>query len=181
MTERLPGRVWTVRLTGHGDRSATVSCSTAACRMPPRSKDVATLRTFAAQHAAAHAKAATVRPNAWCHCGSQRCASHPDTKTHCAGGVVLILQHDPTVGRVWTVEEVCESCAPLIPNAAVVARAVRPKRPTQPPVQAPAARPVVPGGFSSAAAGPAESQAAPGRRRRRTSQPSRRQRSGRGR
>ncbi|MFF8432412.1 hypothetical protein ACF07Y_46325 [Streptomyces sp. NPDC016566] len=143
------------------------------------------MRIFAAQHAAAHAKAATVRPNAWCHCGSQRCASHPDTRAHCAGGVVLILQHDPVVGRVWTIEEVCETCAPLIPNATAVARAARPKRTTQPtaqtlPAQAPAARPVVPGGFSSAGAGPAESQAAPGRRPRRTSQPPRRQRSGHG-
>ncbi|MFD7702798.1 hypothetical protein [Streptomyces caelestis] len=99
-TERVPGRAWTVRITGHSDRTASVSCSTAACRMPARSKDLAALRAFAARHAAAHAKAATVRPHAWCHCGSQNCAAHPETTTHCAGAVLLILRHDATVGRV---------------------------------------------------------------------------------
>ncbi|WP_176743543.1 hypothetical protein [Streptomyces agglomeratus] len=128
-TERIPGRAWTIRLTGHADRSATVTCSTAACRMPPRSKDLAALRVFAAQHVAAHAKAATVRPNASCHCRAQRCATHEHTRVHCAGTVVLILRHDPTVGRVWTLEEVCESCAPLISNATILARAARTRAP----------------------------------------------------
>jgi hypothetical protein len=153
-TERIPGRSWTVRIVGHGRTSASVTCSTAACRMPARSDDLASLRAFAARHAAAHAKAATVRPNAWCHCGSQRCGAHPDTKTHCAGAVLMILRHDPVMRRVWSVEEVCETCAPLIPNATVLARAERPRRtPDRPAVQAPVpARPVVAGGFSSPAA-----------------------------
>ncbi|PWI06702.1 hypothetical protein DIZ27_31810 [Streptomyces sp. NWU339] len=182
-TERVPGRAWTVRITGHSDRSATVSCSTSACRMPPRSKDLAALRAFAARHAAAHARAATVRPHAWCHCGSQRCAAHPDATTHCAGAVLLILRHDPTVGRVWSVEEVCEACAPLLAHATVLARAAQPRRraaqPTaaQPPVQVPAARPGIPGGFSAPATGPAEveSRTAPARRGRRAPQRPRRQ------
>jgi hypothetical protein len=127
-TERIPGRAWTVRIVGHGRNSASVTCSTAACRMPARSEDLTALRAFAARHAAAHAKAATVRPNAWCHCGSQHCGAHPDTKTHCAGAVVMILRHDPVMRRVWSVEEVCETCAPLIPNATVLARAERPRR-----------------------------------------------------
>ncbi|MER7485068.1 hypothetical protein ABTY20_03815 [Streptomyces sp. NPDC126497] len=166
-TERVPGRAWTVRLTGHSDRTATVSCSTPACRMPPRSKDLAALRAFAARHAAAHAKAATVRPHAWCHCGFQRCAAHPETTTHCAGAVLLILRHDPTVGRVWSVEEVCETCAPLLAHATVLARAAQPRRRTdRPAAVVPAARPGVPGGFSSPAAGPAEadSRTTPARR-----------------
>ncbi|MFH9044333.1 hypothetical protein ACH4FA_34065 [Streptomyces sp. NPDC017966] len=171
-TERVPGRAWTVRLTGHSDRTASVSCSTPACRMPARSKDLAALRAFAARHAAAHAKAATVRPHAWCHCGSQRCAAHPETKTHCAGAVLLILRHDPTVGRVWSVEEVCETCAPLLAHATVLARAAQPRRRTdrpatdRPATVVPAARPGVPGGFSSPAAGPAEadSRTTPARR-----------------
>lgn len=96
--------------------------------MPPRSKDLAALRAFAAQHAAAHAKAATVRPNAWCHCGSTRCEAHPEARTHCASAVTLILRHDPTVGRVWTIEEVCAACAPLLPHTTVVARAAHPRR-----------------------------------------------------
>ncbi|MFF8430993.1 hypothetical protein ACF07Y_38845 [Streptomyces sp. NPDC016566] len=164
-TDRVPGRAWTVRLTGHRDHSATVTCSTEACRMPTRSKDLAALRAFAAQHAAAHAKAATVRPNAWCHCGSGQCTAHP-AKVHCAGAVVMILRHDPTVGQVWSVEEVCEMCAPLIANAAVVARAARPHRVTEQPapkVPAPA-RPGVPGGFSSPGAAPVEGRPAPARR-----------------
>ncbi|MER6434592.1 hypothetical protein ABT272_44645 [Streptomyces sp900105245] len=165
-TERVPGRAWTIRLTGHSDRSATVACTTAACRMPPRSKDLNVLRAFAAQHAAAHAKAATVRGNARCHCGSTGCEAHPDTRTHCAGAVTLILRHDPTVGRVWTIEEVCAACAPLIPHARIVARATRPRRTVeQPAATVPANAPAsVPGGFSSSNAGPADGAPAPGRR-----------------
>ncbi|MEU5241677.1 hypothetical protein ACH4UR_35805 [Streptomyces lydicus] len=178
-TERIPGRAWTIRLTGHSDRSATVTCTTTACRMPPRSKDLAALRTFAAQHAAAHAKAATVRPNAWCHCGSQRCAAHPD-KVHCAGAVVLILRHDPTVGRVWSIEEVCDTCAPLIPNATILARAGRPSRSNERPApQAPApTRPGIPSGFSSTATFSDDSEQEPIRRSRRPPQQPRRRPSG---
>ncbi|MEU2777611.1 hypothetical protein ABZ646_33155 [Streptomyces sp. NPDC007162] len=177
-TERVPGRVWTVRLTGHADRTATVTCSTAACRMPPRSKDLAALRAFAAGHAAAHARAATVRPNARCHCGAQQCEAHPDTRTQCAGGVALVLQHDPAVGRVWTLEEICEACARVLPHISVLARAQRPSRTTagrpaeqQPPPAAP--RPGIPGGFSSLAAGPSDDGPRPARRPRRAPRPSR--------
>ncbi|MGW9025739.1 hypothetical protein ACWGQ5_16310, partial [Streptomyces sp. NPDC055722] len=81
-------------------RSVSVSCSTAGCRMPPRSKDVAALRAFAAQHAAVHTKVATVRPDAACHCQVGGCAAHEGTKVHCAGAVVLIVPHDPVIGRV---------------------------------------------------------------------------------
>ncbi|MFF8401745.1 hypothetical protein ACF06P_08940 [Streptomyces sp. NPDC015684] len=138
--ERVPGRAWTVRLTGYADRSATVSCSNTACTTPARSKDLSALRRFAAQHAAAHAKAATVRANARCHCASIGCEAHPDTRTQCAGAVTLILRHDPTVGRVWNIEEVCAACAPLLTHTTVVARAARPQRASaQPaaPVSAP--------------------------------------------
>jgi hypothetical protein len=184
-TERIPGRAWTVRITAHGGRLAQVTCSTAACRMPPRSADLTALRTFAAQHAAAHAKVATVRPNAWCHCGSQQCGAHPDAKAYCAGAVVMILRHDPIVRRVWSVEEVCEMCAPLIPNATVLARAVRAnrtaERPVVPAVQVPGpARPSVAGGFSSAGTTAADSDPTPRRRSRRTSQRPRRRPSGPG-
>ncbi|MFG3551841.1 hypothetical protein [Streptomyces sp. NPDC047725] len=179
-TERIPGRAWTVRIVGHGRSSASVTCSTAACRMPPRSTDLAALRAFAARHAAAHAKAATVRPNARCHCGSQRCGAHPDTQTHCAGAVLMILRHDPVMRRVWSVEEVCETCAPLIPNAAILARAERRRRtPDHPPTQAPApARPSVAAGFSSPTA-PGADEPAPVRPSR--NQRSRPRRSGQGR
>ncbi|MET7490470.1 hypothetical protein [Streptomyces sp. NPDC005538] len=181
-TERIPGRAWTVRITGHGGRAASVTCSTAACRMPPRSEDLTALHAFAAAHAAAHAKVATINPDAYCHCGSQRCGAHPDTKTSCAGGVVMILRHDPIVRRVWSLEEVCEMCAPLIPHATVLGRAARPnrttKRPATPAAQVTApARPGIAGGFSSA---PAEGDADPVRRSRRASQRPRSRRSGQG-
>ncbi|MGI5133816.1 hypothetical protein [Streptomyces sp. CA-106110] len=148
-TGRTPGRAWTIRITGHSDRSATVSCSTGGCQMPPRSKNVAALRAFAAQHAAAHARAARVRPDAHCHCRADGCAAHEAAKVSCAGAVVLIVRHDAAVGRVWSVEEVCQTCAALIPNAAVHARAARPA-PTASAHTVPApARSSVPGGFSS--------------------------------
>ncbi|WP_331732830.1 hypothetical protein [Streptomyces sp. NBC_01718] len=165
--ERTPGRSWTVRLIGYSDRSATITCSTVGCRMPSRSKDLVALRTFAARHAVAHAKAAAIRSHASCHCHAQRCVAHPHGKVHCSGGMVMIGRHDPTVGRVWTVEEVCETCARLIPHATVIAHAV-PARPAaaQPTPQIPGpARPVVPGGFSSAGTGAKDGPAAPRRSR----------------
>ncbi|MET9134571.1 hypothetical protein [Streptomyces antibioticus] len=71
---------------------------------------------------------------AYYHCGTQRCAAHPDTPTHCAGTVVLTLRHDPTVGRVWSVEEVRAGCGPLIAHVTVLARAAaRPPRTTEKP------------------------------------------------
>ncbi|WP_411075736.1 hypothetical protein [Streptomyces sp. cmx-4-7] len=160
LTARVPGRAWTVRLTGHGDRTANVTC-TSPCTMPARSRDLAVLRTFAAQHAAAHAKAATVRPNAACHCRAERCEAHSGDKTLCAGEVVMILRHDPIVGQVWIVEEVCAMCAPHIPHARVLARAATPagrtavkpaaQRRSQDRTQAQGlARPAVPSLFSSA-------------------------------
>ncbi|MFE4925159.1 hypothetical protein [Streptomyces sp. NPDC056661] len=184
-TERIPGRSWTVRLTGYADRSATVTCSTAACRMPARSKDLAALRTFAAGHAAAHAKAATIRPNAACHCRAQTCAAHAQDRVYCTGSVVMILRHDPTVGRVWSVEEVCQTCAPLIPHARVIARAARPRpatvQPAEPAVQdPPSARTTVPAGFSSANSGPTDRSEVPRRPRSASRRPHHR-RSGQGR
>lgn len=156
-TERVPGRSWTVRITGHGDRTASVSCTTSACRMPPRSRDLAALRAFAARHAAAHAKAATVRANAACACRAQGCAAHEGARTLCSGGVLMVLRHDATVGRVWTVEEVCEACAPLLPHATVLARATRPR-----PGRAPDRRPAPVGGQTQRTASvpaPAQGQA----------------------
>ncbi|WP_338675210.1 hypothetical protein V1460_21150 [Streptomyces sp. SCSIO 30461] len=164
-TDRAPGRSWTIRLTGHSDKTATVTCSTDACRMPARSRNITELRAFAAAHATAHARAATVRSRAACHCRIQQCAGHPEQKVRCAGDVVLVMRHDPTVSRVWTIAEVCESCAPLLPHARVVARAARPAaettRPTLPP-----ARSTVPQGFSAPSPQGTEETLAPARPRR---------------
>ncbi|MFE9139492.1 hypothetical protein [Streptomyces sp. NPDC007355] len=156
-----------MRLTGSGDRTVTVTCSTTGCRMPPRSKDLASLRAFAAQHAAAHAKAATPRPHAACHCRAEGCAAHEGSQVSCAGAAVLVLRHDAAFGRVWSVEVVCAACAALIPHARVIARAAAPRpgttRPSTPAVPAPA-RSAVPGGFSSPSS-PAEGGGSPRPRR----------------
>lgn len=177
-TARVPGRSWTVRLMGHADHSATVSCSTAACRMPPRSKDLASLRAFAARHAAAHARAATVRPNASCHCRAEQCGAHQGIRVQCVGSVVLILRHDPTVGRVWSVAEVCAACAPLLPHTTVIAGAPR-QRPAAtaqhaPQVPAPRTPSAVPGGFSSPGTPGADADIESVRRPRRTARGTRR-------
>ncbi|MFC9586732.1 hypothetical protein ACFVJ8_28445 [Streptomyces yangpuensis] len=174
---RVPGRTWTVRLTGHADHSASVTCSTEACRMPPRSKDTASLKRFAAEHARAHARLATVRPNAACACRAvAQCAWH-ETRTQCTGSTLLVLVHNPAVGQVWTLAEICQSCAPLIPHTAVLGRSQpQPQTQTQgqgqaqapgqarrapagavvpAPATAPAAAPLpVAGGFSSPQAAP---------------------------
>ncbi|MEV6177226.1 hypothetical protein [Streptomyces sp. NPDC052015] len=166
---RRPGRCWTIRVVGHRDRTASVTCSS-ACAMPPRSRDLAALRRFAEAHAAAHAKAAAVRPDAACSCRRQRCALHEGIRVACAGTVVLVLRHDPSVGQVWTLSEVCSACAPLMPHTRVLGRAA--PRPADsdapeagrtvdggPPHPAPSATPsvapprLVPGGFSAPGAG----------------------------
>lgn len=123
---RRPGRCWTIRVVGHRDRSASVTCSS-ACVMPPRSRDIAALRRFAEAHAAAHARAAAVHHDASCWCRRQRCALHEDTRVACAGTVVLVLRHDPAVGQVWTLSEVCAACAASLPHARVLSRAAPPR------------------------------------------------------
>jgi hypothetical protein len=157
-------------MVGHRDRTASVTCSS-ACAMPPRSRDIAALRRFAEAHAAAHAKAAAVRPDAACWCRQQRCAGHEDTRVGCAGPVVLVLRHDPAVGQVWTLCEVCTACASLMSHSRVVGRAAPPERTRVPeqPVPRPTAvgtAPLVPGGFSAPSAGVAEPQRTQRRRRR---------------
>lgn len=88
--------------------------------MPPRSRDVTSLRRFAALHAASHAKAARVRERASCQCWAQSCAAHEGMRVHCGGTAVLVLRHDPAVGRVWHLAEVCTACAKLMTHTRVV-------------------------------------------------------------
>ncbi|MCT9093936.1 hypothetical protein N4G70_34525 [Streptomyces sp. ASQP_92] len=151
-TGRMPGRTWTIRLAGHADHTATLTCSSAACRMPPRSPDLARLRAYAAAHAAAHARAAGARPHAACACRAQDCAAHEAHPVSCAGQTVLILRHDPSIGQVWSLSEVCAACAARTPHTQILARTAPigtdPAAPAQRPV-----RPPVAGGFS-APAGP---------------------------
>lgn len=42
------------------------------------------------------------------------------------GRTLLILIHNPAVGDVWTLSEICQACAPRIPHIAVLPGAVRP-------------------------------------------------------
>ncbi|MGR4878148.1 hypothetical protein ACIPUC_01765 [Streptomyces sp. LARHCF249] len=160
---RVPGRTWTVRLTGHGDHTVSVSCSTEACRMPPRSKDTTAMRRFAAEHVRAHARLATVRPDAACACRAAECGFHEDTRASCTGAPLLVLIHNPAVGQVWTLAEICQGCAPLISHTAVLGRAQRPtaarasaaSAPVSPVPTSPGpARVAVAGGFSSPEAAP---------------------------
>ncbi|GGN80870.1 hypothetical protein GCM10011579_066840 [Streptomyces albiflavescens] len=170
---RRPGRMWTIRVSGHSDRTASVTCSS-PCSMPPRSRDLGALRRFAEAHAAAHARAASVHSDAACACRQAQCAAHDGMQVHCAGSVVLVLRHDPAVGQVWTLLEVCAACAPLMTHTRVVGHALPGTRKpttavaqTSAPAAAPTA-PVVPGGFS-APTGPgfnsADAPSAPSRRR----------------
>ncbi|GGL62616.1 hypothetical protein GCM10010129_02780 [Streptomyces fumigatiscleroticus] len=176
---RRPGRLWTIRITGHSDRTASVTCSS-ACVMPPRSRDIAGLRRFAEAHALAHARAATVHAGAACQCRTQHCAAHEGTQTHCAGDVLLILRHDPAVGRVWTLAEVCSRCAPLMTHARVVGRAAprmpeaAPRPAAEPPGPAATTAVVVPGGFRAPAGAGNERRTGPVRRTRGRSRPRRR-------
>ncbi|MEW2417550.1 hypothetical protein AB0953_28060 [Streptomyces sp. NPDC046866] len=157
----MPGRTWTVRLTGHPDHTVSVTCSTAACRMPPRSKDAASMRRFAAEHAKAHARLAGARPNAACSCSSAGCALH-ETRVHCTGTSLLVLVHNPAIGQVWTLAEVCQACARHIHHITILAT-TKPALPTPaaPSMQQPTQRTAVPGGFSSPEAA---SDPSPGRR-----------------
>ncbi|MGW1725696.1 hypothetical protein ACWCQK_22505 [Streptomyces sp. NPDC002306] len=156
-------------MTGHRDRTASVSCSS-ACGMPPRSRDIAALRRFAEAHAAAHAKAAAVRPDAACSCRQQRCVLHEGTRVSCGGMVLLVLRHDPSVGQVWTLSEVCSVCAPLMPHTRVLGRAAPLADPAErsstpvPPAPRVAPQRLVPGGFSGPPVGDTPAPGAPGRR-----------------
>ncbi|MFF4835906.1 hypothetical protein [Streptomyces sp. NPDC001315] len=141
--------------------------------MPPRSRDVAALRRFAEAHAAAHARAAAVRPDAACSCRQHRCVLHEGTRVSCGGVVVLVLRHDPSVGQVWTLSEVCSVCAPLMPHTRVLGRAAPlgqpPEQRSAPTTSAPRVGPprLVPGGFSGPPVGDAADREMPGRRGRR--------------
>ncbi|MGV9940611.1 hypothetical protein [Streptomyces sp. NPDC003401] len=173
---RRPGRSWTIRVVGHRDRTASVTCSS-ACAMPSRSRDLTALRRFAEAHAAAHARAASVRHDAACGCRRERCALHEDTRVVCAGAVLLVLRHDPAVGQVWTLSEVCSACAALMPHTRVIGRAAPPAaRAGAPdpaggrvadvgPESAAAPPRLVPGGFSAPGAAPGGAERAVGRRR----------------
>ncbi|WP_406449554.1 hypothetical protein OH768_02575 [Streptomyces sp. NBC_01622] len=120
--------------------------------MPARSRDLPALRRFAEAHAAAHVRAATVRPDAACGCRRQRCAAHEGTRVDCSGSVLLVLRHDPAVGQVWTLSEVCAACAALMTHTRIVGKPVPRTRPPRQETVAPLEAPS-PGGARSVPAG----------------------------
>ncbi|MFG3350169.1 hypothetical protein ACGF1Z_34560 [Streptomyces sp. NPDC048018] len=147
---RRPGRTWTVCLTGHRDRTAAVTCTSEACRMPPRSGDLTALRRFADQHARAHARVTGPRPDAACACGATGCRYH-SARAACSGRSLLVLIHNRAVAEIWTVIEICQACAPLVAHATVLAGARQTSAPvrTTGVVRTPAAPRAVPMGFSA--------------------------------
>ncbi|MEV5530070.1 hypothetical protein [Streptomyces prunicolor] len=116
--------------------------------MPARSRDIAALRRFAEAHAAAHVRAATVRPDAACGCRRQRCAAHEGTRVDCSGSVLLVLRHDPAVGQVWTLAEVCAACASLMTHTRVVGKPLPRTRPPREETVVPLEVPSAPGARS---------------------------------
>lgn len=171
---RPAGRTWTIHLTGYADHSAAVACSTAACRMPPRSKDINALRRFAHQHVQAHARSATPRPAAACACGAADCRHHAARAT-CTGRTLMILIHNRAVGDVWTLSEICQACAPHIVGATVLSRTAPPPGSSVPAPSKPAPPVPVQATFSSPQAADADEVSAA----RRTQRPPR-VRNGRG-
>jgi hypothetical protein len=69
--------------------------------------------------------------------------------------VLLVLRHDPAVGQVWTLAEVCAACASLMTHTRVVGKPLPRTRPpreeTVVPLQTPSAPGArsVPAGFSA--------------------------------
>ncbi|MFI1809433.1 hypothetical protein ACH414_03715 [Streptomyces sp. NPDC020422] len=138
--------------------------------MPARSRDIAALRAFAGEHARAHARLATPRPNAACACGASACRHHTARAT-CTGTTLLVLIHNPAVAEVWTLAEICQACAPLITHATVLAggRTVTAQPgagTTRTAPAAPAGPPPVAVGFSSPGAAGGEVPTPPSGRRR---------------
>ncbi|MFF7296686.1 hypothetical protein [Streptomyces sp. NPDC008265] len=119
------------------------------------------MRRFAADHARAHARLAGVRPNADCSCGAAQCALH-EARVLCGGSALLVLVHNPAVGQVWTLAEVCQACARQIPHTTVLATGSPAAAPAPQGAVGvpPAPRAAVPGGFSSPETAPEPSTAA---------------------
>ncbi|MFE2011382.1 hypothetical protein [Streptomyces sp. NPDC059491] len=135
-----------------------MTCSTAACRMPPRSRDINALRLFAHQHAHAHARLAAPRPGATCACAAAECRYHANRAT-CVGRNLLLLIHNRLVGDVWTLAEVCQGCAPHITHTTVLTGATAPPGTSAPAPRTPPPAPVQVTFSSEQAAGPDDAAA----------------------
>ncbi|MCZ7430143.1 hypothetical protein [Streptomyces sp. WMMC1477] len=151
-TERVAGRVWTVRLDPDGRPSAgavKLSCSRPACPDQRLPAGAAAGRKAAVAHVnqhLAHIRAGGgPRGTAWCACRAADCAWHtpdPDTLTQrpgggarssagtgvrCGGRVVLAVYAD-RAGRLWRIAEMCARCAAATPGCRVLDTALPPAR-----------------------------------------------------
>ncbi|MPY56493.1 hypothetical protein [Streptomyces spongiae] len=147
-TERVAGRVWTVRLDPYGRPSAgtvRLSCSRAACadqRFPGGS---AAGRKAAVEHVNLHLahirSGGGPRGEAWCACRAADCAWHTPAPVAagprgeaqsagavwCGGPVVLTVYAD-RAGRLWRIAEMCARCAAATADCRVLDTALPPAR-----------------------------------------------------
>ncbi|MFJ5831400.1 hypothetical protein [Streptomyces sp. NPDC093089] len=126
--------------------------------MPPRSRDINALRHFAHQHVQAHARLAVPRPHTTCACAAVECRYHTARAT-CAGRTMLLLIHNRAAGDVWTLAEICQSCAPHITHTTVLSGATGPAGRTTPAPRTPPPAPVQVTFSSEQTAGPDDAAA----------------------
>ncbi|MGW5482867.1 hypothetical protein [Streptomyces sp. NPDC004008] len=136
-TERVAGRVWTVRLDPYGRPSAgtvRLSCSRAACADQRFPGGAATRRKAAVEHVNLHLarirSGGGPRGEVWCACHAAGCAWHtlvagprggaqPAGAVRCGGPVVLTV-HVDRPGRLWRIAEMCAQCAAATPDCRVL-------------------------------------------------------------
>ncbi|MCF0089314.1 hypothetical protein ACIBWG_18000 [Streptomyces griseoaurantiacus] len=143
--ERVPGRVWTVRLDPFGGPSSgavRLSCSSPGCgeqRLPgaPEGRKAAVAHVNV--HLAGIRAGGGPRGEAWCGCRAADCAWHsPEILTgrragtrqvsgtgRCGGSVVLTVFGD-RAGRLWRIAEVCARCAAATQGCRVLDTAAPP-------------------------------------------------------
>ncbi len=146
-TERVTGRVWTVRLDPHGRPSAGVvrlSCSRPACadQCCPAGAGRKSAIGHVNTHLAHIREGGGPRGEAWCACRAADCAWHtpgpgtargggtrpPAGAARCGGPVVLTVCAD-RAGRLWRIAEMCARCAAATPDCRVLDTAAPPARP----------------------------------------------------
>ncbi|WP_282795406.1 hypothetical protein [Streptomyces sp. CC224B] len=140
-TERVAGRVWTVRLDPHGRLAAgavRLSCSRPACADQHFPDGAAAARKAAIAHVNAHLarvrEEGGPRGDAWCACRAVDCAWHSPGSGgarppagRCGGPVVLTVYAD-RAGRLWRVAETCARCAAATADCRVLDTAPPPSR-----------------------------------------------------
>ncbi|AYG78874.1 hypothetical protein DWB77_00983 [Streptomyces hundungensis] len=146
--ERVPGRVWTVRLAPYGRPSAgavTLSCSRPACADQRFPGGAAAGRKAAVAHVNMHLAhirtSGGPRREAWCACRAADCAWHtpdpavrrreapPTVGTSRCGGPVVLTVYADRAGRLWRIAETCARCAAATPGCRALDTAPPPAQP----------------------------------------------------